>query len=155
MVFNVNSPLRRLHIPTGSEKIKLLFAKMLALMKAFLPPKHPAYSEEKKILDLTYLIVLVTTASKEEAERIAQNLLDAKLIACANIIGPVTSLFRWSEKLERAEEYAILMKSRTNLFEKVSEAVKARHSYKVPEVLALKVANGSKAYLEWLESCLK
>jgi periplasmic divalent cation tolerance protein len=102
-----------------------------------------------------YIIVLVTTASKQEAEKIAQHLLEAKLIACANIVGPVCSLFRWVDKMERAEEHLILMKSREDLFEKVVEAVKALHSYDVPEILALPIVGGSRDYVDWLESCLK
>jgi len=97
---------------------------------------------------------MVTTASKQEAEKIAQCLLKEKLIACANIIGPVSSLFHWSGKIERAEEYLIFMKSRKDLFRKLAEAVKALHSYEVPEVIALPIVEGSKAYLDWLGNCL-
>ena len=102
----------------------------------------------------TYVIVIVTTSSKQEAEKIAQRLLDKRLIACANIIGPVSSLFCWSGKTERAEEYLMLLKSRKDLFEKLAETVKALHSYEVPEILVLPVVGGSEAYLVWLDSCL-
>ena len=105
-------------------------------------------------MDNSYIIVLVTTSSKREAEKITKNLLDLKLIACGNIIGPVCSIFRWSGKIEKAEEYLTIMKTRKNLFEKLAEAVKAMHSYEVPEILAVPVVDGSKAYLDWLESCL-
>jgi periplasmic divalent cation tolerance protein len=67
----------------------------------------------------SYIIIMVTTAGREEAETIVQRLLEAKLIACANIIGPVSSHFHWSGKMEKAEEYLILMKSRRDLFEKL------------------------------------
>jgi periplasmic divalent cation tolerance protein len=107
-----------------------------------------------KNLQNNYIIVLVTTSSKQEAEKIAQHLLDERLIACANIISPVSSLFQWSGKTERAKEHLILMKSRKNLFKKISETVKALHSYLVPEILALPIIEGSKTYLDWLESCL-
>ena len=106
-------------------------------------------------MDRDYIIVLVTTESKQEAEKIVQHLLDARLIACANIVGPVTSFFHWSGKVENAEEFLALMKSRRDLFEKLEKAVKALHSYEVPEILALPVVEGSKAYLGWLASCLK
>lgn len=102
----------------------------------------------------TYVIVMVTTSSKQEAEKIARRLLDERLIACANIIGPVSSLFHWSGKMETAEEYLIIMKSRKDLFEKLTETVKALHSYEVPEILVLPIVAGSKAYLKWLGSCL-
>jgi periplasmic divalent cation tolerance protein len=108
-----------------------------------------------KHLENSYIIVMVTTASKTEAETIAQRLLKARLIACANIFGPVQSHFNWSGKIDKAEEYLILMKSRRNLFEKLSETVQALHSYEVPEILALPVVAGSKPYLDWLDNCLR
>jgi periplasmic divalent cation tolerance protein len=101
-----------------------------------------------------YIIVMVTTPNKQEAQKIAKHLLEKRLIACANIIGPVTSLFHWSGKIEHAEEHLILMKTHQNLFEKLSETVKAIHSYEIPEILALPITNGSKTYLDWLSSCL-
>ena len=101
-----------------------------------------------------FVIVLVTTSSKHEAENIVQNLIKERIIACANIMGPVWSLFRWSGKIERAKEYLVFMKSRKDLFEKLSERVKALHSYEVPEIIALSIVESSKAYLGWLDSCL-
>jgi periplasmic divalent cation tolerance protein len=101
-----------------------------------------------------YIIVFVTTASKQEAERIANHLLNDRLIACANIIGPVTSLFRWQGNVNRADEYLALMKSRKNLFDRLTEAVKAMHSYEVPEILAVPVVEGPRTYLDWLQSSL-
>jgi periplasmic divalent cation tolerance protein len=101
-----------------------------------------------------YVIVMVTTANMNEAEIIAHRLLQERLIACANIIGSVCSLFPWSGKIERAEECLMLMKSRKDLFEKVEEIVKSLHSYEVPEILILPIVEGSKAYLDWLGSCL-
>ena len=106
-------------------------------------------------LQNTYVIALVTTGSKQEAEKIAQRLLKRKLIACANIIGPVLSFFHWSGKTDTAEEYLVFMKSRRDLFDKLTETVKALHSYEVPEILALPIVGGSKDYLSWLGSCLQ
>lgn len=101
-----------------------------------------------------YIIALVTTANKQEAERIANHLLNDKLIACANILGPVTSLFQWSGNIDHAEEYLLLMKSKEDLFSRLTEAVKTMHSYEVPEILALQVTDGSRTYLDWLRNCL-
>ena len=108
-----------------------------------------------KDLQNAYIIVMVTTANKQEAENIAQRLLKERLIACANIIGPVSSLFHWAGKIGEAEEYLIFMKSREDLFEKPAETVKALHSYGVPEILVLPIVDGSRAYLDWLDSCLE
>lgn len=106
-------------------------------------------------LENSYIVVMVTVGGKQEAEKIAQQLLEEKLIACANILGPVSSHFHWAGKIDKAEEYLMLMKSRADLFEALSERVKALHSYEVPEVLALPILKGSKAYLDWLGSILK
>jgi len=105
-------------------------------------------------LTTEYLLVLVTTANKQEAEKIANHLLNDKLIACANIFGPVTSLFQWSGNVNHAEEYLMVMKSKKDLFERLTEAVKTIHSYEVPEILAFQVTDGSRTYLDWLQSCL-
>lgn len=106
------------------------------------------------LLTTDYILVLVTAANKPEAEKIAHHLINDKLIACANIIGPITSLFRWSENAEHAEEYLMLMKSRQDLFDRLTEVVKTIHSYEVPEILALPIVNGSRTYLDWLQTCL-
>jgi periplasmic divalent cation tolerance protein len=98
---------------------------------------------------------MVTSASKQEAENIVQKLLEAKLIACANINGPVSSHFHWSGRVEQAEEYLMLLKSSKDLFEELSEKVKSLHSYEVPEILALPIVASSKTYLNWLASTLK
>jgi len=106
-------------------------------------------------LEGVYVIIMVTTATREEAETIACHLLEEKLIACANILDAVSSLFWWTGNIDRAKEHILLMKSRLDLFEKLSEEVKSLHSYEVPEILALPIAKGSQDYVEWLESCLR
>jgi len=105
--------------------------------------------------NMVYMVVLVTTSSFVEAEKIAKTLLEEKLIACANIIGPVRSLFWWREKIESAEEYVVLMKSRLDLFNKLSERIRALHSYEVPEIIALPIVRAYADYMEWLQSCLR
>jgi len=102
-------------------------------------------------LEKNYIVVLVTTVSKQEAENIVEKLLEKQLIACANITA-VYSLFHWSGKTEKSEEYLIVMKSRKDLFENLSETVKALHSYEIPEIIAVPVVEGSEAYLGWLDS---
>jgi periplasmic divalent cation tolerance protein len=105
-------------------------------------------------METKYILILVTTATKQEAETIVQNLLEAKLIACANILGPVSSHFHWQGKIDHAEECLVLMKSRLSLFDAVVERVKELHSYEVPEILALAIVRGSESYLDWLASIL-
>lgn len=105
-------------------------------------------------MKIPYIVVLVTTANRQEAEKIVTSLLEAKLIACGNIVNQVTSLFRWLGRIEKSEECLVLMKSRRDLFEEISEEVKELHSYKVPEIVAFEITQGSEGYLDWLESCL-
>ena len=102
-----------------------------------------------------YIIVLVTTTDKPQAEKIAQALLNEHLIACANIIGPVTSFFNWGGKMDCADEYLMVMKSRKDLFDEVAGRVKSLHSYEVPEVLAVPIVAGSEAYFDWMAGVLK
>ena len=106
-------------------------------------------------MDQNYIIVLVTTANKSEAEKISEALLKEKIIACANIISTVTSFFHWQGKVDKCEECLVVMKSRRDLFAELEERVKGLHSYDVPEVLALPIVDGSDAYLSWLDSVLK
>jgi periplasmic divalent cation tolerance protein len=104
---------------------------------------------------MSYIIVMVTTPSKEEALKIVRWLLDDRLIACANIVGPASSLFRWKDKIDEATEFLIFMKSREELFQRLSEGVKQLHSYQVPEIISLPILAGSPPYLNWLDACLK
>lgn len=102
-----------------------------------------------------FIIVLVTTKDRVEAEKISQTLLSEKLIACANIISPVASYFWWQGKVDRTDECLIIMKTRKSLFGEVQLRVKELHSYEVPEVLALPIVDGSEAYLSWMGSVLR
>lgn len=106
-------------------------------------------------MDTNYIIVLVTTANKLEAEKISQALLKEKIIACANIINPVTSFFNWQGKVDKCEECLVIMKSRRDLFTELTKRVKDIHSYEVPEVLTLPIIDGSPDYLAWLGSVLR
>lgn len=118
------------------------------------------YSPQLKITQVIrlvtdYIIVLVTTNDKAEAEKISQTLLSEKLIACANIISGVTSCFIWQGKVKKAEECLVIMKTRKSLFGELQLCVKAMHSYEVPEILELPIVDGSEQYLSWLGSVIR
>ena len=102
-----------------------------------------------------YVQVLTTTEAREEAESIARALTEQRLAACVQIVGPVTSTYRWKGKVETAEEWLCLIKSRKALYERIEEAIKAIHSYETPEIIALPIVAGSAAYLNWLNEELK
>ena len=103
---------------------------------------------------MDYTLIMVTASSREEAEKIATTLLERKLIACANILGPVSSRFWWQGKIDSAEEYVIFMRTKRELFDQVVDNVKQLHSYEVPEIIALPIVEGAKPYLEWISSSL-
>lgn len=96
--------------------------------------------------------VSVAAASREEAERIADALLDARLAACVQLVGPVESRYWWHGAREAATEWLCLVKTRVALVDRVGAAVRAVHSYEVPEVVAVPIVAGDPAYLRWLEA---
>ncbi|MEI8375869.1 MAG: divalent-cation tolerance protein CutA [Planctomycetota bacterium] len=100
----------------------------------------------------TYIQVLTTTARREEAERIARELVELRLAACVQIVGPITSTYHWQGKIETGEEWQCLVKTRSDLFTRVEEAIRRIHSYEVPEILAVPVVAGSASYLAWLNA---
>ena len=97
-----------------------------------------------------YMVVLVTCPSKAEARRIAKRLLDMKLIACANIIGGVESIFWWKGKIDKASESLIVMKTVRGNLKDIEKIIKTLHSYDVPEIVALPLVWGSVDYMKWL-----
>jgi periplasmic divalent cation tolerance protein len=101
---------------------------------------------------MSYIVVLVTAKDKKEAEKIARGLLEAKLIACANIVEGVQSLFWWQGKIDSSKEVLLVLKTKKILFKKVSIKVKSLHSYQTPEIIALPIAAGSEDYLQWINS---
>jgi len=99
-----------------------------------------------------HIVILVTTSSKKEAEKIAKALLKEKLAACVNIISGIKSFFHWEGKIDNADELLLLIKTRKKLFKKVERTVKQCHSYTAPEVIALPIVEGSKKYLDWIDN---
>jgi len=102
-----------------------------------------------------YIQVLTTVEQKDDAEKIAKTLVEKRIAACVQIIGPMTSYFHWQENLDSAQEFLCLIKSRKDLFAAVERAIKSLHPYEIPEILALPVINGNKEYLDWLREELE
>lgn len=99
-----------------------------------------------------YIQVITTTENKDDAERIARALIEARLAACVQIVGPMTSTYRWKGQIETAQEWQCVAKSRAELFGQIESAIRNVHPYEVPEILAVPIAAGSGAYLEWLDA---
>ena len=97
-----------------------------------------------------FIQVTTTTEKREDAERIACSLVEARLAACVQIVGPITSIYRWKGKIETAREWLCLIKSREENYGAVEQAVRSLHPYETPEIIAVPVTAGSRDYLDWL-----
>ena len=95
-------------------------------------------------------LVLVTAGAERQAHSIARHLVEERLAACVNIVGPIRSVYRWRDAVEDEAEFLLLIKTRASLLARVERRVIELHSYEVPEVLALAPSGGSAAYLGWL-----
>ena len=97
------------------------------------------------------ILVLVTAGNEGEAQRIADGLIEGRLAACVSVVPDVFSRYRWAGKVEESGEVMLLIKSRAGLLDDIITLVKLRHSYDVPEIIALPVIGGNEDYLEWLD----
>lgn len=100
------------------------------------------------------LVVLCTIGDAAAAAALAQELVEARVAACVNVTGPITSIYRWEGALQRDEERLLLIKTREDRFEALREAILARHPSEVPEIVALPIVAGHAPYLAWLEESL-
>jgi periplasmic divalent cation tolerance protein len=85
-----------------------------------------------------------------EAERLAEALVNERLAACVNILGTVRSVYRWQGAVERADEVAMIAKTREALFQRLAARVRALHSYDTPAIIAWPIVAGDAAYLDWI-----
>ena len=96
-------------------------------------------------------VVLVTCGSAKEARRIAQAVVGKHLAGCVNSVGsPVESIYTWKNKVEKAREYLLVMKTTVARLDDLEREVRRLHSYELPEFIALPISEGSASYLSWL-----
>ena len=100
------------------------------------------------------LLAISTFPDVETATRISRQLVTDKLVACANIGAPVQSIYHWQGKIDEAQETMVFFKTTAAQFEAFQAALRSLHPYDVPEVVALRVADGLPEYLRWVaDSC--
>ncbi|MER5253951.1 MULTISPECIES: divalent-cation tolerance protein CutA [unclassified Streptomyces] len=97
------------------------------------------------------LTVLTTTDTAQKAEDLASGAVTARVAACAQIIGPVVSVYRWEGEIETAREWQVLFKTAAARYEPLEAWLTEAHDYDTPEIIATPVVRGSAAYLEWVE----
>ena len=103
---------------------------------------------------MSEFLVVYITASGENAKDLASALVREKLAACVNRIPGVESTYTWEGRVECDTEDLLIVKTRTDLFDRLKQRVQALHGYDVPEIIAVPIAAGSESYLEWITASL-
>lgn len=98
------------------------------------------------------VVVLVTTATTDEAERIGQIIVELRLAACANVLGGIRSIFRWDNKINVETECLMVIKTTLGRYSELETVIRRHHSYTTPEIIALPIIAGSSSYLEWIKA---
>lgn len=101
------------------------------------------------------LFLYVPCKNKKEAILISKELLNKKLIACSNIIDPITSLYLWEEKLRQDNETILIMKTDPKLGKKLITEIKKLHSYDIPAIISVPADSLNSDYTKWLRGCFK
>lgn len=99
----------------------------------------------------SYIVVFVTTTTEDNAATIGRALVEERLAACANLIGPIRSIYRWQDVVEDGAELLLMIKTRASLFPELETRIKELHPYEVPEIVAVNIEQGSTEYLDWLD----
>ena len=99
-----------------------------------------------------YIVVTTTTDGRDEARRIAELLVQDRLAACVQVVGPIESTYWWEGAVQQSEEWLCLVKTREDRYGAVESAIRQAHSYDVPEILALPISAGSETYLRWIDA---
>lgn len=102
-----------------------------------------------------YIQVFTTTENEEDARKIARELIEKRLAACVQRIGPIKSTYWWKDKVNEEEEWLLIIKTCDEMFGKMEEAIKGVHPYEVPEIIASPIIKGNKDYLDWIEKEVK
>lgn len=102
-----------------------------------------------------HCIVLCTVPDRATGEQLAQNLVEARLAACVNLLPAVTSFYRWQGKIQKDAECLLLIKTRRDRFVALCETLRRLHPYELPEIIAVPLIAGLPAYLSWLDQNLE
>jgi len=104
------------------------------------------------VTDHPYSVVYSTAPTEEAAQIIAQTLVSEKLVACANLLPGVTSVYQWEGAVQTDAEVVMIMKTRTELVDAVIERIKELHEYDIPCLTSWPITAGSPDYLNWIQN---
>lgn len=96
------------------------------------------------------LVVLTNVPDADHARAIARKVIELRLAACANILPAVQSVYRWQGAVEEASEVTLLIKTVQVRYAELESVIKSVHPYQVPEIIALPIASGLPAYMDWI-----
>ncbi len=99
-----------------------------------------------------FVIISTTFENKNDGEKIVRSLLREKIVACAQLSGPITSYYRWEGSIAASTEFTLSLKTLASLSEKVIAQLKENHPYELPEIVVQSVTGSSTEYTEWVES---
>jgi len=101
-----------------------------------------------------FLVVLTSTPTEDEALRIVQLLLEAKVIAGGKVLPGAVSRYWWQGRIQEAREWVVLLKTARGRFQAIQDVIHRVHSYRVPELIALPIVDGAPSYLAWLRDAV-
>ena len=97
-------------------------------------------------------VVLTTAGSRKEAQKLARALVERRLAACVNVVGPIESVYRWKGAVQHDEEHPMLIKTSRERYAALEQALREGHPYELPEIIAVPIEAGLPAYLSWIEA---
>ncbi len=101
-------------------------------------------------MSTAFILVHTSVSSKEDAQRLADAMVEQRLAACCWISGPIHSTYWWQGKIDKSEEWVCQFKTRDDLYTNIEQAIRAMHSYDEPEIVAIPIVMGSQSFLAWV-----
>lgn len=99
--------------------------------------------------------MITNLPSREAAVKLAEQLIEARMAACVNVLAPCLSIYHWQGKTESAQETPVLIKTVLARYQEVEKLIRANHPYELPEIIQVPICGGLPAYLDWVESEIK
>jgi len=117
-----------------------------------MPRNSPSVEAADGNPQVAVIAVLTNLPDSESAFNLARELVGLRLAACANVLGPATSFYRWEGRDEQATEYPVLIKTTRERYAELESAIRSRHPYSLPEIIAWPIETGLPEYLDWVRS---
>ena len=99
-----------------------------------------------------FVIVYITVPSMDIARDVAQKMIEERLAACANMYPVMLAMYQWEDKIEEAQEVAVLLKTTKDLFGRIEVRVRSMHPHKCPCIVAVPLAHGEPSFLDWIQA---